>query len=170
MRKALSAVLLLLAGVLACGAALAEVRGGITVEATALRDKPGASAAVLQQLPAQSRLSILTRQGGWYQVQTSAGQQGWVALLAVRFDKSAAATGGNISDLLDGSTAVAPATGVATGVRGVSDDKLEGGAGGAGSSALQELDRYAVQPGTARAFAQAGGLRNQTIAYPADAQ
>lgn len=170
MNKVLTAALLMLAGWLASTGVLAEVRSGITVEATALRGTAGASGAVLQQLPAQSRLSILNRQGGWYQVQTAAGQQGWVALLAVRFDKSAGAKGGNISDLLEGSTAVAPATGVATGVRGVSDDQLEGGAGGAGSTALQDLDRYAALPGNARAFAQSGGLRSQTIAYPADAQ
>ncbi|UUY09852.1 SH3 domain-containing protein [Pseudomonas sp. J452] len=163
MIRALTAVLLL-TGWLFSTVVQAEVRSGITVEATALREAAGAAAPVLQQLPAQSRLSILKRQGGWYQVQTSAGQQGWVALLAVRFDKSAAAKGGNIGALLESSTAVAPATGVATGVRGVSDDQLE--AGGAGSQSLQELDRYAVTPGSARAFAQSGGLRSQTIAYP----
>lgn len=165
MRSTLSAVLLILAGLLGSAVALAEVRSGVTVEATALRESPGASAAVLQQLPAQSRLSILQRQGGWYQVETGAGQQGWVALLAVRFDKSAGAKGGNIGSLLQGSTAVEPASGVATGVRGISDDQLEGG-GGSGSLSLQQLDRYAVTPGSARSFAQQGGLRSQSIAYP----
>lgn len=169
MNKVLSALLLVLAGWLASATVQAEIRSGITVEATALRGSAGATGAVVQQLPAQTRLSILKRQGGWYEVQTVAGQQGWVALLAIRFDKSAGASGGNISDLLEGSTAVAPATGVATGVRGIGDDQLEGGAGGAGATALQALDRYSAQPGNARAFAQSGGLRSQTIAYPADA-
>lgn len=164
MIRALTAVLLLMAGWLASTVVQAEVRSGITVEATALREAAGSAAAVLQQLPAQSRLSILKRQGGWYQVQTSAGQQGWVALLVVRLDKSADAKGGSIGTLLKSSTAVAPATGVATGVRGVSDDQLE--ASGGGSQSLQELDRYAVAPGSARAFAESGGLRNQAIAYP----
>lgn len=165
MRNTLTAVLLILAGWLGSAVALAEVRSGITVEATALRESASAGAAALQQLPAQTRLSVLKRQGGWYQVQTGAGQQGWVALLAVRFDKSAAARGGNLGALLEGSTAVEPASGVATGVRGISDDKVSGG-GGSGSQSLQQLERYAVTPGSARAFAQQGGLRSQSIAYP----
>ncbi|WP_373387096.1 SH3 domain-containing protein [Pseudomonas alcaligenes] len=165
MRSTLCAALLILAGWLGSAVALAEVRGAVTVEATALRESPAAAAAVLQQLPAQSRLAILKRQGGWYQVQTGAGQQGWVALLAVRFDKAAGAKGGSIGALLEGSTAVEPASGVATGVRGISDDQV-GGGGGSGSLSLQQLDRYAVTPGSARAFAQQGGLRSQTIAYP----
>ncbi|WP_252273516.1 SH3 domain-containing protein [Pseudomonas subflava] len=165
MRSTLSAVLLMLAGWLGSAMALADVRSGITVETTALRESAGAGAAVLQQLPAQTRLDIHKRQGGWYQVQTAAGQQGWVALLAVRFDKSAGAKGGNIGALLESSTAVEPASGVATGVRGISDDQV-GGGGGSGSLSLQQLDRYAVTPGNARAFAQQGGLRSQSIAYP----
>lgn len=161
------AVVLLLMGWLAGAPAQAEVRSGVTVEATALRESPANDGALLQQLPAQSRLSVLKRQGGWYQVQTGAGQQGWVALLAVRFDKAAGAKGGSIGALLQGSTAVEPASGVATGVRGISDDDLKGGAGGgAGSVALQQLDRYAASAGNARAFAQQGGLHSQTIAYP----
>ncbi|WP_068827465.1 SH3 domain-containing protein [Pseudomonas sp. BMS12] len=164
MNKTFAAALLVLAGWLVSAMALAEVLGGITVQATALREAPGASAATLQQLPAQTRLQILQRQGGWYQVQTGGGTQGWVALLAVRFDKSATAKGGNVSDLLKGSTAVEPASGVATGVRGVTDDRLEGG-GGSGAAALQQLDGYAVTPSNARGFAQDGGLRSQSIAY-----
>lgn len=168
MKSVLTAVLLL-TGWLASASLFAESRSAVTVEATALREAGSPSAAVLQQLPAQARLVILKRQGGWFQAQTSSGQQGWVALLAVRFDKSAAAKGGNIGALLEGSTEVAPATGVATGVRGVSDDRLEANTG-SGSNSLQDLERYAVTPGNARAFAQSAGLRSQSIAYPSSAK
>lgn len=165
MRSPLVAVLWLLAGCLSGVAAQAEVRSGVTVEVTALRESASTGAAALQQLPAQTRVDILKREGGWYQVQTASGLQGWVALLAVRFDKAAGAKGGSIGSLLEGSAAVEPASGVATGVRGISEDQL-GGAGGAGSLSLQQLERYAVSPGAARSFAQQGGLRSQSIAYP----
>ena len=48
----------------------------------------------------------------------------------------------------------------------VGSDPVEqvGGGGGSGSLSLQQLDRYAVTPGNARAFAQQGGLRSQSIA------
>ena len=169
MSKGMRVFALLIAGWLSCSWVRADMGSAITVEATALRASASNSAASLQELPAESRLRILKRQGGWYQVQTASGQQGWLALLMVRFDKSANAKGGNISDLLQGSTAVEPASSVATGVRGVTDDKLEAG-GGASSSPLQALDRYAVSVSRARAFAQSGGLRSQPIAYPDDAK
>jgi uncharacterized protein YgiM (DUF1202 family) len=154
---------------LSAGLAHADLGGAITVEATALRASASNAAASLQELPAESRLRILKRQGGWYQVQTASGQQGWLALLMVRLDKSASAKGGNVSELLQGSTAVVPASGVATGVRGVSDEQLEAGAA-ASASPLPALQRYAVSPSRARAFAQSAGLRSQPIAYPADAK
>lgn len=169
MSKLLCATVLLISCWLSSALVLADMGGAITVEATALRASASNGAASLQELASDTRLRILKRQGGWYQVQTASGQQGWLALLAVRFDKSAGAKSGNISELLQGSTAVQPASSVATGVRGVTDDQLEAGAG-AGSAQLQALDRYGVTASRARAFAQSGGLRSQTIAYPADAK
>jgi uncharacterized protein YgiM (DUF1202 family) len=160
---------LLLSGWLSSGLALADMGGAITVDATTLRASASNSAASVQELTADTRLRILQRQGGWYQVQTASGQQGWLAMLSVRFDKSANAKSGSVSDLLQGSTAVEPASGVATGVRGVTDDKLEASAA-VGGTPLQVLDQYAVSASRARAFAQSGGLRSQTIAYPADAK
>lgn len=165
MSKRMRVAALLIAGWLSAGMAHADMGSAITVEATALRASASNSAASLQALPADTRLRILKRQGGWYQVQTASGQQGWLALLMVRFDKSASAKGGNITELLQSSTAVAPASSVATGVRGVTDDQLEAAAG-ASSSSLQALDRYAVSANRARAFAQSAGLRSQPIAYP----
>lgn len=147
----------------------ADLGGAITVEATALRVAAGNNAASAQALAADTPVRIIKRQGGWYQVQTASGQQGWLALLSVRLDKTAGAKSGNIADLLQGSTAVQPASSVATGVRGVTDDKLEAAAG-AGSAQLQALERYRVTASRAQAFAQSGGLRSQTIAYPADAK
>lgn len=169
MVKLLRATALLMSCWLSSGLAQADLGSAITVAATELRASASASAASVQALAADTRLRILKRQGGWYQVQTASGQQGWLALLTVRFDKAAGAKGGNIADLLQGSTAVQPASSVATGVRGVTEDQLEAGAS-AGSAQLQALERYGVTPSRARAFAQSGGLRSQTIAYPADAK
>jgi uncharacterized protein YgiM (DUF1202 family) len=169
MSKLLCATLLLISCGLSSPLVWADLGGAITVEDTALRAAAGNAAASVQELPADTRLRILKRQGGWYQVQTTSGQQGWLALLSVRLDKTAGAKSGNIADLLQGSTAVQPASSVATGVRGVTDDKLEAAAG-AGSAQLQALDRYRVTASRAQAFAQSAGLRSQPIAYPADAK
>lgn len=169
MIKLLCMTALLLSCWLTSALALADLGGATTVEAAALRVAAGTAAASAQELPANTRLRILKRQGGWYQVQTASGQQGWLALLSVRLDKTAGAKSGNIADLLQSSTAVQPASSVATGVRGVTDDKLEAAAE-VGSTQLQALERYRVTTSRARAFAQSGGLSSQSIAYPADAQ
>lgn len=164
-------ILALLGGWLWCAAALGEPRGGSTVQATALRESGANNAAVLLELPAQTRLTVLERQGGWYQVQTANGQRGWLPLLAVRFDSAAGAQSSSLASLLKSTPSAAPGSGVATGVRGVTDEQLGSGAssgGGVVDPSLQQLDRFAVSSSDAEAFARAGGLRSHVIAYTPD--
>lgn len=145
------------------GSGQAAEQRGVTLQATPLREAANTSARTLLELPAKTRVAILKRQGGWYQVQTIAGQQGWLTLLSVRFDKAASAQSSNLAHLLQSSTQVAPAGGVATGVRGISEEQLASGASTAAE--LQALDRYAVSSGDARAFARDGELVSQSIDY-----
>lgn len=145
------------------GSLQAAGQTGITLQATPLREAASSSARTLLEIPAKTRVAILKRQGGWYQVQTQAGQQGWLALLSLRFDKAASAQSSNLANLLQSGTQVAPAGGVATGVRGISEEQLQSGAGA--TPQLQALDRYAVSPSDARAFARDGELVSQSIDY-----
>jgi len=171
MNKALSIALLVLGVWLSSGTSLADERNGVTVGETSLRETPAASSRELQKLPGKTPVIILKRQGGWYEVETSAGRRGWLAMLSVRYDKTAGVKSSNLGNLLQSSAQAAPAGGVATGVRGMTEEQLaQAGASGTSSSSvpagpLQTLERYAVSANDARTFAQDGGLRSQTIGY-----
>ncbi|MDP3815214.1 SH3 domain-containing protein [Pseudomonas sp.] len=144
---------------------LTEQRQAQTVQETELRAEPSAGASALGKLSKQATVMVVGRQGGWYQVQTAGGQRGWLPLLSLRFAKDAQASrSSNLGGLLSLGSQAAPASGVATGVRGISDEQLQ--IGGAGLSAsLQYLESFAAQPGEARSFAQQGGLHSQSLPY-----
>jgi uncharacterized protein YgiM (DUF1202 family) len=144
---------------------LTEQRQAQTVQETELRAEPSASASALGKVSKQVTVMVVGRQGGWYQVETAGGQRGWLPLLSLRFAKDAQASrSSNLGGLLSLGSQAAPASGVATGVRGISDEQLQ--SGGSGMSAdLQYLESFAAQPGEARSFAQQGGLKSQSLPY-----
>ncbi len=145
--------------------ALSELRQAHTVQDTELRAEPSNTAASLGRIGKQASVLVQARQGGWYQIQTGNGQQGWVPLLSLRFATTGQTTGSsNLGSLLSLGSKAAPASGVATGVRGISDEQLKGG-GGSLPADLQYLEHFAAQPGEARAFAQQGGLQSQPLPY-----
>ena len=145
--------------------ALAEVRQAQTLQDSALRADPSASAASVGQVGKQTQVLVLERQGGWYQVQTSSGQRGWLPLLSLRFAKDAQASRSNdLGSLLKLGNQASPASGVATGIRGISDEELRSGSANTSASA-QSLDAFAANPSEARSFAQQGGLRSQNLPY-----
>ena len=144
---------------------MAEQRAAQTVQATELRAQPANSASALARLDKQAQVLVLQRQGGWYEVQTASGQRGWLPLLSLRFDKSAQARSSNLGNLLNLGQA-APASGVATGVRGISDEELRSAKGSLPDN-VQTLEGFAASPGQARSFAQQGGLRSKTLPYAA---
>lgn len=145
---------------------MAEQRAAQTVQATELRAEPANSAAALARLDKLAQVVVLQRQGGWYEVQTGSGQRGWLPLLSLRFDKNAPARSNNLGNLLSLGQA-APASGVATGVRGISDEELRSAKAAGLTGDLQTLETFAASPGQARSFAQQGGLRSKTVPYAA---
>ncbi|MET1079090.1 MAG: SH3 domain-containing protein [Pseudomonas sp.] len=162
MNRTLLALALLVGAAPVFGLQAAE-QSAITLQATALRETASANGNSLAQVEAQTRVTILQRQGGWYRVRTATGQQGWLTLLSVRFDKHVAAKSSDLGGLLSNSTEVAPAGEVATGVRGISDEELAEAANA--SPELQSMDRQAVSAGDAKAFARDGELSSQNIDY-----
>lgn len=144
--------------------ALAEVRQAQTLQDSALRADPSASAASVGQVSKQAQVLVLERQGGWYQVETSSGQRGWLPLLSLRFAKDAQASRSDLGSLLKLGSQSSPASGVATGIRGISDEELRSGSANT-SATVQSLDAFAASPSQARSFAQQGGLRSQTLPY-----
>lgn len=165
MNRVLFTALGLLLSVCYSATGMAEQRAAQTVQATELRAEPANSANALARLDKQAPVLVLQRQGGWYEVQTASGQRGWLPLLSLRFDKSAQARSSDLGNLLNlGQTT--PASGVATGVRGISDEELRSAKGSLPEN-VQSLEGFAASPGQARAFAEQGGLRSQALPYAA---
>ena len=165
MNRVLFAALGILLSACYSAAGMAEQRAAQTVQATELRAEPASNANALAHLDKQAQVVVLQRQGGWYEVQTTSGQRGWLPLLSLRFDKSAQARSSDLGNLLNLGQA-APAGGVATGVRGISDEELRSAKGSLPDN-VQTLESFAVSPGQARSFAQQGGLHSKTLPYAA---
>lgn len=139
------------AGLALWAGAAATQESGITIRAVALMDAPFIDATTLVELPEQTALTVLARQGAWMQV--SAGEHsGWLRLLAVRLDGGARARGDSgvgkaVNVALSGSSGTA----VATGVRGLDQEQIA--TVEPDLAAVDALDLHASTQDDARAFA-----------------
>ena len=149
----------LLAATLATGAALAADPGTLT-RADSLRDKPFADAKVVAPVAGGTKVDIVTRNGGWYQVKAG-GKTGWVRMLSVR--RSAAAGGSSIAGLASvasGRTGTGKVS-TTTGVRGLDSGDLATAAFNETEVALAERNR--VNARDAAAFAKQGKLSVRNV-------
>lgn len=140
----------------------AEPQSAVTLQAGPLRSEPSHSAASVEQLPAETAVSVLQRQGGWYRVSTASGREGWLPLLGLRFAKQSGAKSNSLGQLL-GAGSAAPASSVSTGVRGIGEEQLAGGA--TLPASVTSLRRFASDGGDARRFAEQGALRAIRLPY-----
>jgi uncharacterized protein YgiM (DUF1202 family) len=146
-RKSLLALLLTLALPAFAG------QSGTTTRPAELRSSTLADGKVLQTLPANTKVDVVKRVGGWYEVRTAAGAQGWVRLWLLRFSTQ---TGGgaalkeNVAVLGSGRSSSTYTT-ATTGVRGLSEEELAKAV--PDPAAVQALEKLAVTPADARGFA-----------------
>jgi len=147
MRKALAALLLALALPAFAG------QSGTTTRPAELRSSALADGKVLQTLPANTKVDVIKRVGGWYEVRTAAGAQGWVRMWLLRFSTQAgggAALKENVAVLQSGRSSSTYTT-ATTGVRGLSEEELAKAV--PDPAAVQALEKLAVTPADARGFA-----------------
>ncbi len=95
--------------------------------AAELRATAAVDGKLLATLPANTRVDVLKRVGGWYEVRTGTGASGWVRMWLLRFSAptgGAAAARENVAVLQSGrgSSTYTTAT---TGVRGLSEEELQ---------------------------------------------
>ncbi len=140
---------------------------GTTTRDTELKARPVVDAPTLARLPAKSAVTIVERRGGWLGV-VSGGKRGWVRLLHVS-SRPVGASGPTVREL---ETAARVATGragsgnvaVTTGIRGLTPEQLRSAQ--ADPSALDALERTAVEPAQASAYAAAHRLARRPLPYP----
>lgn len=131
---------------------------------TELKDKPSVDAKTLRRLPAQTRLTLIERSGGWFKVERD-GAQGWVRLLHV---SSQPAGSGSAARELE--SVAKMATGRAgsgnivntTGIRGLSEEQLRQSQ--PNPAELQRFESYGVDKEQAAAYARQHKLETRQVA------
>lgn len=146
-------------------AALAE--SATVIRTTQLVASPAAGARAVATLYGDSRVEILQRNGGWYQVRdASSGRSGWLRLTSVRLGEQTAEeneTGfwGSLFSFTGRSgSRTATAT---TGIRGLGEDDIAGAV--PDTRAVAGLDRFQASADDANRFARELGLQSKQVKH-----
>jgi hypothetical protein len=139
---------------------------GTLLKTSELKEKPFIDARTLASLPAQSAVTILERNGGWFRVQAAA-QSGWVRMLNVKVTEGAQ----NLSTGTDLTQAATLATGRAgsgnivstSGLRGLSEEELR--TAQPDYTQFDKLNSYGVDKTAASSYAKSNGLAGRTVQY-----
>ena len=160
------AVVSLLAAVLFLVPALCLAEAATVIRATELKRAPATDAASAGQLAENAKVDALERQGGWTRVKAPGGAEGWVRMLALRYEGGAAARQGDsgIAQALNVARSGTSGTQVTTGVRGLDAEQLANAR--PNPAEVKKLERYSVGKDAAAAFAERGPLRAQQVSYP----
>lgn len=153
-------------------ASIAADSGQIIVS-TDLKSEPFVDARTLANLPANSAVDVLKRQGGWMQVKPASNGQGWVKMTTVKLGGAGSAAKGDSGMTALWNTAVQGRSGntgvtVATGVRGLSPEDMKNAQ--PAPDQVKKLDGYAANKSQAESAARNGKLSKQNVDYIADAK
>ena len=139
----------LLLALLASGSALAVDTGTLT-RAETLRDKPYVDGKTVAAAAAGTKVEIVTRNGGWYQVK-SAGKTGWVRMLSVRRSAAASTSIAGIAGVASGRTGTGSVV-TTTGVRGLDSEELNTAV--FDEAQVAQAEKFRVSRKDAEAFAR----------------
>jgi hypothetical protein len=133
------------------------------IRATELKRAPAVDAESVVELPANARVDAVERKGGWTRVKAAEGE-GWVKMLALRYDGPGKAGDSGIAQIFNVARTGSGGTQVTTGVRGLDEQQLANAQ--PNKAELAKMSRFAVAPDTAAAFAAKGKLRAKSVEYP----
>ncbi len=129
---------------------------GTLLRDESLRTQPSATAAVSGRASRGTGVNIITRQGGWLQIQT-ASSKGWVRLLSVRAGQGGSG-GAGLGDVVGVATRRSDASRVVSvaGVRGLNEEDLKQAQ--FSQQELDRLDNFAATQSQGRSHASKAGL------------
>lgn len=165
--KSLQRLALVLAFSLSAAASQAA-EAGRTLVAADLKQQPFVDAATVVNLPADTVLEVLQRQGGWMQVK-SGTNQGWLKMTAVKLGTAAATpgkSGGSLSTLVNlATTGRSGSSGVTvtTGVRGLGQEELKNAQ--PDHEAVSRMSSFTAAKNEAAVFAADAKLQSQMLEY-----
>jgi hypothetical protein len=145
---------------------------GQTLVNTDLKSEPFADAKTLANLPGNSVVDVLKRQGGWMQVKPVGNSEGWIKMTAVKLGGATASAKGDSGMTALWNTAMQGRSGntgvtVATGVRGLSPEDMKNAQ--PAPEQVKKLESFAATPSQAESAAKSGKLSRQSVDYIVDA-
>lgn len=159
---------LLLSALLTAGGALAQEKAS-TNRATELKERPALDARTLAPLAADSPVTVLSRKGGWTQVEAGT-QRGWLRAFHLRFQstvetaESGSSLGGLTSLFGFGSRKAPETSRIATiGIRGLTPEDFKNAS--PDPAALKKLQSYRADKASAERFAREAKLAPVAVAY-----
>ena len=149
--------------VLLLASALAQSEPAVTLKAVDLKETAAADAKTVAQLPANTTVDLVQREGAWVQL-TSGKDTGWAKLFDIRLasaqtapSKGGANSLGQVLGLASGQRNAS----VTTGVRGLDEDSLENAK--PNPQEFQKLVGFQVTKQQAESFAAAGNLSPKQV-------
>ena len=137
---------------------------GTTRSAVDLMATPYRDAKPAGQLPANTTVDILERQGGWMRI-SAKGKTGWAKLHQVRVGEGPGAKkSGGLAVLKNvGQTGRSGSQGIVatTGIRGMSAEELKNAK--PDPAAVKTIERYRVNANQAREYAKEAGLKEANV-------
>jgi hypothetical protein len=150
-----------------CGPAAAQ-EVGVALKDDTVRAEPYADAKATSTLKKGTKVQILKRSSGWYQVKAGT-QQGWVRMLSVRRGEpgkaDVAKEVGGVAALSTGRAGTGQVVST-TGVRGLSEEELKGAK--FDEAQLKKAQSFAAAADDARRYAAQGKLAARRFDYLAD--
>jgi len=142
-----------------------------TIRDTDLQAQSQSDSAVIATLPGKTQLDVMQRKGAWSQVKTGTNQTGWVRMLNLRFDSTAAPAKSD-------STAISALTGllstgrtsntgtVTTGVKGLNEEDLKNAQ--PNPVEFQKMQQFTVDKSVGQTFAKNSKLTPNEVNYLPD--
>ncbi len=166
----LGALLLLVLGLVQADSGSAAT----TVVTANLNDGPYSDANNIASVPANTGVTIIERQGGWYHVKLASGQDGWLPMTSLTLGAAgSSATSANSSSsssgwknwfgLFESGRSGASGTTATTGVRGLNTGDIANAK--PDPDAVTELEQWAMKPPQATQFAQQLPLKAAKVDY-----
>jgi SH3-like domain-containing protein len=136
------------------------------IRPTELKKEPATDAAKVADLAENAPVDAMERSGGWIRVRTTAGAEGWVKLLALRYGGPGAARQGDsgLAQALNVARTGSSGTKVTTGVRGLEAEQIA--AARPNTAELNRMQSFAATRDSSTGFAQNGKLQRQRVEYP----
>ena len=136
---------------------------GTMLKADAMRAAPFGDAKTLATLPVGSKVTILKKNGGWFQVK-SAKASGWVRMLSIRTGGAPkkAGTAAGVLGLASGRAGTGKVV-ATTGIRGLNEEDLK--TAQFNETELKLAESFATSGADARLFAAKGKLVARPFSY-----